>query len=231
MYGRGEELQAASVAALINDLGVTRALNLAKQNFRGLPLAVLSEDDLRSSADTGLFEKSAHAALGELDAFVSHAWRDPAPPKFAALVAWGRSFEEANGRAPIVWLDKACVNQSRIQEALACLPVWLAGCESLLVLASSSYASRLWCVIELHTWCVMGGDLARVSVLPVAPAAELHASFARFRVENADCFVADDKARLLAVIESGFGTHDAFSALIRDLMRSRLPGKGSEAKV
>ena len=86
-------------------------------------------------------------------------------------------------------------------------------------------------MIELHTWCVMGGDLARVSVLPVAPAAELHASFARFRVENADCFVADDKARLLAVIESGFGTHDAFSALIRDLMRSRLPGKGSEAKV
>ena len=58
-----------------------------------------------------------------------------------------------------------------------------------------------------------------------------YASFARFRVENADCFVADDKARLLAVIESGFGTHDAFSALIRDLMRSRLPGKGSEAKV
>ena len=231
MYGRGEELQAASVAALINDLGVTRALNRAKQNFRGLPLAELTEDDLRSSADTGLFEKSAHAALGELDAFVSHAWRDPAPPKYAALVAWGRSFEEANGRAPMVWLDKACVNQSRIQEALACLPVWLAGCESLLVLASSSYASRLWCVIELHTWCVMGGDLARVSVLPVAPAAELHASFARFRVENADCFVADDKARLLAVIESGFGTHDAFSALIRDLMRSRLPGKGSEAKV
>ena len=43
--------------------------------------------------------------------------------------------------------------------------------------------------------------------------------------------MADDKARLLAVIESGFGTHDAFSALIRDLMRSRLPGKGSEAKV
>ena len=105
--------------------------------------------------------------------------------------------------------------------------VWLAAAVSrLLVLASSSYASRLWCVIELHTWCVMGGDLARVSVLPVAPAAELHASFARFRVENADCFVADDKAAAAGGDRERLRHARRLSALIRDLDAQPAAGEG-----
>ena len=48
--------------------------------------------------------------------------------------------------------DKACIDQNNIQQSLACLPVFLAGCQTLLVVAGTSYCSRLWCVMELFTF-------------------------------------------------------------------------------
>ena len=53
-------------------------------------------------------------------------------------------FEKANGREPKVWLDKACIDQNNIDESLAALPLYLAGCSQLVVLAGPTYASRLW---------------------------------------------------------------------------------------
>jgi len=48
--------------------------------------------------------------------------------------------------------DKACIDQSNIEQSLACLPVFLAGCQTLLVMAGPTYCSRLWCVMELFTF-------------------------------------------------------------------------------
>ena len=48
--------------------------------------------------------------------------------------------------------DKACIDQNNIQQSLACLPVFLAGCQTLLVVAGATYCSRLWCVMELFTF-------------------------------------------------------------------------------
>ena len=48
--------------------------------------------------------------------------------------------------------DKACIDQNSIQQSLACLPVFLAGCQTLLVVAGPTYCSRLWCVMELFTF-------------------------------------------------------------------------------
>ena len=55
----------------------------------------------------------------------------------------------ASPRAP---QDKACIDQNNIQQSLACLPVFLAGCQTLLVVAGPTYCSRLWCVMELFTF-------------------------------------------------------------------------------
>lgn len=41
-------------------------------------------------------------------------------------------------------LTQACIDQLNINDSLACLPVFLAGCKQLLVLAGPTYASRLW---------------------------------------------------------------------------------------
>ena len=48
--------------------------------------------------------------------------------------------------------DKACIDQNNTQQSLACLPVFLAGCQTLLVVAGPTYCSRLWCVMELFTF-------------------------------------------------------------------------------
>ena len=68
-------------------------------------------------------------------------------------------------RAPrLVPQDKACIDQGNIQQSLACLPVFLAGCQTLLVVAGPTYCSRLWCVMELFTFarseclCYMNPD-------------------------------------------------------------------------
>ena len=53
---------------------------------------------------------------------------------------------EAN---PMLWLDKACIDQQKIDESLAALPVYLSGCRDLLILVGSTYTRRLWCVMEL----------------------------------------------------------------------------------
>eukprot|EP00964_Phaeocystis_antarctica_P121466 scaffold85130_cov78-Phaeocystis_antarctica.AAC.4 len=44
------------------------------------------------------------------------------------------------------------MDQGNIQQSLACLPVFLAGCQTLLVVAGPTYCSRLWCVMELFTF-------------------------------------------------------------------------------
>lgn len=101
------------------------------------------------SSDTSATEvgdASYAAELGQVDAFVSHSWFDPPDAKWRALQAWGAEFKAAHGRAPLLWIDRACLDQTDLAAQLPSLPVYLAGCKSLLVLHGPTYLSRLWCV-------------------------------------------------------------------------------------
>ena len=92
--------------------------------------------------------------------------------------------------------DKACIDQSNVQQSLACLPVFLAGCQTLLVVAGPTYCSRLWCVMELFTFvrsgrllfepntaCQYASDCAMEHALPtlsrLSPASQCCCSCAR----------------------------------------------------
>ena len=70
----------------------------------------------------------------------------------------------------MVWLDKACIKQTSIEDSLPCLPVYLAGCSRLLVLAGKTYLKRLWCVMELFIFLRMGGEQRHVTIRAVADA-------------------------------------------------------------
>ena len=152
-----------------------------------------------------------------VDAFVSHSWHDAAPPKMAAIVAWRAAFEKANvGRPPLLWLDKACIAQDDIQTSLAALPVYLAWCAQLLVLAGPTYCSRLWCVVEIFTFLRSGGAARDIELVPLDMSrANVLASFGKFDAAEARCFLESDKQSLLSVIEAGFGSLDAFNEIIR----------------
>ena len=67
-------------------------------------------------------------------------------PQWRVLNIWATAFEAREGRKPKVWLDKACINQQKISESLAGLPIYLSGCSELVVLMGETYLSRLWCV-------------------------------------------------------------------------------------
>ena len=48
--------------------------------------------------------------------------------------------------------DKACLKQREsIEEQLAYLPVFLSGCQCLVVLAGQTYTERVWCVMEMFS--------------------------------------------------------------------------------
>ena len=47
---------------------------------------------------------------------------------------------------------QACIDQNDIDSSLTCLPVFLSGCQTLLIVAGRTYCSRLWCCMELFTF-------------------------------------------------------------------------------
>lgn len=251
---RGETREAAGVAALMGKYGPTKTLQIAKERFRGIDFTDLSEIDFTDNGDSGLHVKTQKSRLGSLDAFMSHSWRDPGKPKFAALHKWAKGFQGRTGRHPKLWLDKACIDQDNIEESLAVLPVFLAGCRELLVVAGPSYTHRLWCVMEIYTFLRMGGTVERIHVLPAedhASATDMEAPppkesapegtasqdaalrtvlrrFEEFDVEAAECTMEKDKEHLLGVIEQGFGSFENFNELVRRTFLERVEPNTSQ---
>lgn len=71
-------------------------------------------------------------------------------------------------RSGLCVADKACIRQDNITANLECLPVFLAGCQRLLVVAGPTYFERLWCIMEIFVFLRMGGDSRRITVVPIS---------------------------------------------------------------
>ena len=129
------------------------------------------------------------------------------------------------------YADKACIDQLNIDESLACLPIFLAGCQKLLLLVGPTYASRLWCVMEIYIFVKMGGERGAMDVMLLDESADaaLVSHLARFDASKAMCFYDRDRQRLWAVIESSFGTFDPFNKLVRGLIAERVWQGAGEA--
>jgi len=214
-----QEQEAAALASLISGRGggVAQALLTAKEMFRVLPLSSLTAADLASNEDTGLNRRVKHAALGDCDAFVSHSWRDDGDLKYAKLLE--HRFASA---APTIWLDKACIDQGNIEASLSVLPVFLSSCKELLILPGSTYATRLWCVMEIFVFVQMGGERERAVILPLTDDPDLLGKLVRFNAGEAQCFLPGDRHKLLATIESSFGTFHPFNKIVRSIFQDKL---------
>ena len=230
---RSETKAAASVAVLLGGFKPLEALALARAKFRAIALDQLKTSDFMSNEDTKAFELSMPCKLGECDGFVSHSWKDPGARKLEVLGEWGKSVRAARHKEPLVWLDKACISQesaSSIKQNLAMLPIFLAGCNELIVLAGPTYTSRVWCVMEMYVFLKMGGSLRRARVMPLDDLEQdqVYAMFETFDVKKASCYVDEEREFLLGVIRTGFGNLGGFNALIRATFTSQLgstPGR------
>ena len=230
------EQEAAAVAALVGDVDPTDALATAGRRFRALPFSALHPSDLATNREasgatssedapmTSLAERSVACKLGECDAFFSHSWSDEQHcpgSKYAVLQQWASSFEKAHQKPALLWLDKACIDQDNINASLACLPIFLSGCTSLLVAAGPTYSTRLWCVVEIFTFLKMGGTKDELVLLPVG-GVDVRAQLSQFDASKAQCFLRRDREKLLGVIESGFGDLYAFNQCVKHIFPSEV---------
>ena len=215
-----QQQEAASVAALIGSSGrsASSALALAERPFRALSVAVLTEAELMDNKPApDLYAKTEAAKIGDVSMFISHSWSDPGAPKYAHVQEWA---EAHGGSGCKCWLDKACIDQTNIDTSLACLPIFLASCDSLLVLAGKTYATRLWCVMELFVYLRMGGRTQDVAIRFLGDGTDMPLLLSQFDAGKARCYHDRDRQRLLAVIEAGFGTFDPFNKIVRDMFKS-----------
>lgn len=144
---------AAGISALLQGREPAAVQALALSRLRAVSAAQVTLEGLRSNAaDQSLFALSAPARVGEVDLFVSHSWHDEHEPKFQALQAWRARFVRVHNREPLLWIDRYCIDQSAIDIDIVCLPLFLAGCSKLLILAGPTWLNRLWCVVELVCW-------------------------------------------------------------------------------
>ena len=219
--------QAASIAALIGGKSAKTALKLGQKLFRALPLDQLTEEDLTDNRDTGLFARTVTLHLGECDAFFSHSWRDDGTAKYAALTNWAETRRATLAVRPSIWLDKACIDQTSIDENLAALPVFLAGCKKLLITAGETYPTRLWCVMECFTFLFVTGKDLEENLIVYRLGSGIQDILSNFDAAHASCYHSRDRDRLLGIIESGYGDLNLFTLLMRGMLSSAAAGRGS----
>ena len=74
------------------------------------------------------------------------------------------------------------------------------------------------CVVELFVFLKMGAAKERIRVMELG-GVDVRVALNRFDAARAKCFLAADQEKLLAVIESGFGSLAPFNSLIRGVFR------------
>ena len=85
------------------------------------------------------------------------------------------------------------------------------------MLVGPTYATRLWCVMELFTFIQMGGARERITVRELCEGAR--AGLAAFDAAKARCFLPKDKHKLLAVVEASFGDLRPFNRVVSALLQ------------
>jgi len=222
------------LAALMNNSSPDEIFREALHHFRRVPWDVLTYDvfangglsmnNRRFAQD--LLQISELCDFGQCDAFLSHSWHDDPEAKWAALCDWSKEFQKEHGRSPTFWLDKVCIDQNNIAQDPQCLPVFLCACNSVLVLWGPTYASRLWCILELFVYYTMRSDWTTpdmaLYVKLIGNSSEvlgISRTWRGFDVRDCDAFDARDKESILHVIAKGRRGIAGFNARTQTLVR------------
>jgi len=223
---------ALMLAALIESQDADRLMFEAIQRFRCVSWDVLANrPDIMISggplnvvgvAGLDLYKLSKRCQISDCDAFVSHSWHDNGSQKWDTLKAWCEHFERKENRWPQLWLDKVCIDQQNIDADLKCLPIFLAGCEKMLVLAGSTYTSRLWCCVELFVYMQMIVDdpsrqkpIIKTLGADNAEIEQVRAAWLTFDAAKCSCFKPEDKTRMLKIFDSYPGGLAEFNRQIK----------------
>ena len=236
LSARGEQVAtAAAIAAMMGGKNPKFVQAEGRRKFRCITLDKITREEMaESSPNPALASRAENADFGDVDAFLSHSWSDCSQSKWAALQQWRTEFKTKHFREPRVWIDKCCIDQRDIDANLMCLPVFLSGCKTILCTVGRTYLSRLWCILEIFVFFEMGADVDRVDLRLISDKdvdgkvdadsvmqserEGLVSAFDTFNAEQAACFDMNQRERLLAIVEAGFGGIDYFNQALRDIL-------------
>eukprot|EP00927_Polykrikos_kofoidii_P059356 TRINITY_DN5451_c1_g1_i6.p1 TRINITY_DN5451_c1_g1~~TRINITY_DN5451_c1_g1_i6.p1 ORF type:complete len:585 (+),score=57.01 TRINITY_DN5451_c1_g1_i6:66-1820(+) len=221
------------LAALFEGANPEQLLLSAVERFRCVSWDVLKQHpeiiisggtlDVVGAGCEDLYDLSIPWRFSECDAFVSHSWRDDADLKWNTMSRWCEGFRQQHNRDPKLWLDKVCISQTDIRRDLQCLPLFLAACNTLVVCCGLSYTRRLWCCVELFVYVrMLAEDETRhlPVILPLCSSDDecrsVKEAWRSFDATKCECFVEEDKVRIMGVIESIPQGASALNAFIRD---------------
>lgn len=148
----------SAVAALIggNPYDWQERVRGFARRFRALPASTLRSSHFGTSTASPIEAAELAAAvvpadLGEVDAFISHSWSDDGGAKFEALSAWIVDFEVEHGRTPLLWLDKACIDQNDIEASLCGIPIFVRSSSTETCISAAREMLRMPVVTVLRT--------------------------------------------------------------------------------
>ena len=116
-------------------LGVLRAVSLADVTW---------DEFKQNTPDPRCYLKSRKVTFDQVDYFISHSWSDDPVAKWDAVQAMRKEFKAKNGREPLVWFDKYCIDQNAIDQSVRRLPIFVVSAQKFFVLLGPSYAARCW---------------------------------------------------------------------------------------
>ena len=199
---------------------------MARDSLYGVDFKDLTLDMFgRTPPNLEWFEMSRRCKPGQIDWFISHSWNDSPQTKYFALLALAEDFRQENGRLPVVWLDKCCIeqtSQSKVMDALKCLPLYLNACNTTVVLATESYFTRMWCIWELYVLFALADGEPSLKVLQLSDESA-SARLRNFSLARARCFDPNQEAELRDAIDASPGGAGAFERTLQALA-SRLSG-------
>ena len=100
------------------------------------------------------------------------------------------------------------------------MPIFVSACKHLVVLPGATYSQRLWCILEVFAFVQLVGTRERIVVKPLDDSQNSWQShLCEFSVRTAQASQESDREKLLAVIESSFGSLSAFDAFMQDLLQ------------
>jgi len=99
----------------------------------------------------------------------------------------------------------------------------------MVVFVGESYFRRMWCMLELFTYVRSGGTVGRIKLKPLH-AEKAESVIATLDIGKADCYLREDKQRILAIVESSYGSSSQFNAVCRRILKSvNDPSEGNAA--
>ena len=79
----------------------------------------------------------------------------------------------------------------------------------------------MWCILELFTFVRSGGREDQIDLKPLNDTTAVDA-IAALDVDQADCYLREDKQRILAIVESSYGHSSQFNNACRRILFSKM---------